>query len=297
MPCARCACPFMFAAFQLEQPQWLVAQASGEMNSSPRFAFRQFLQRYCSYNVEQLMDKVSFQKSPIAVCLLYRAQNRHEEALQMLSRWGVSFFNLIWITSEVDSSTVNYPANPYPCARITAMVDRHLRCSEMTRPSLRHPSFFSYLFRYRCWFFGIVKRCANMTPDDVQRHRCFSDQSNWNKTQRSHGNHAGLLVFVVLRLLCIEFIFQRNGNVLDFLEVLPVLPPSLPLNQVAPIIFSSMQQVCLHISIRCVFSLSFQLLHASRSYQILRSLAKVHRAYMLDKQLPLSSSVMNFSGG
>ena len=269
MPCARCACPFMFAAFQLEQPQWLVAQASGEMNSSPRFAFRQFLQRYCSYNVEQLMDKVSFQKSPIAVCLLYRAQNRHEEALQMLSRWGVSFFNLIWITSEVDSSTVNYPANPYPCARITAMVDRHLRCSEMTRPLLRHPSFFSHLFRfkYRCLFFGIISFCVNMTPDAVQRPRDFSGQSNWNKTQRSHGNHAGLLGFFVLRLLCIELIFQRNGNVLDFLEVLPVLPSSLPLNQVAPIIFSSMQQVLLHIFV-VVFS------HSFFSFCMLRALIK-----------------------
>ncbi len=36
---------------------------------------------------------------------------------------------------------------------------------------------------------------------------------------------------------------QRNAHVLDFLEFLPALPQSLPLNQVAPIISSSMQQV------------------------------------------------------
>jgi hypothetical protein len=49
-------------------------------------AFQRFLQKYCLYNVEKLQKRVSSKEYPIAACLLFRAQNCHQEALQLLSR-------------------------------------------------------------------------------------------------------------------------------------------------------------------------------------------------------------------
>jgi hypothetical protein len=54
---------------------------------SPRLAFQHYLQRHRSFDVEKLQKRISFQDLPVAACLLLRAINRHEEALQLLSRY------------------------------------------------------------------------------------------------------------------------------------------------------------------------------------------------------------------
>jgi hypothetical protein len=75
-------CILADSAVSSEEPESL------DSSSPSRLVFRHFLQRHRSYNVETLMKRVSFQKFPVAACLLLRAQNRHEEALQLLFRYA-----------------------------------------------------------------------------------------------------------------------------------------------------------------------------------------------------------------
>ena len=60
--------------------------SSVDISASPRVAFQHFLQRYRSYSVAVLQERVSADQFPVAACLLLRALNRHEEALRLLSK-------------------------------------------------------------------------------------------------------------------------------------------------------------------------------------------------------------------
>ena len=60
--------------------------SSLEISASSRLAFQHFLQRYRSYSVAALQERISAETFPVAACLLLRALNRHEEALRLLCR-------------------------------------------------------------------------------------------------------------------------------------------------------------------------------------------------------------------
>jgi hypothetical protein len=77
--------------------------ASLDIDSSPRRAFQQFLQRHRSYDVEALQKRVSFQDFPVAACLLLRAINRHSEALQLLAGYAFNFFRFFSQSDRVDA--------------------------------------------------------------------------------------------------------------------------------------------------------------------------------------------------
>jgi hypothetical protein len=64
-----------------------VSAKTKTLSSSPeQLAFRSFLQRYRSYNVEKLQERISSEEFPVVACLLFRALNCHEKALQLLCK-------------------------------------------------------------------------------------------------------------------------------------------------------------------------------------------------------------------